>query len=52
MERMDEILSHWVSKIETFPEGLRERQETGCCASDTFPYAGDVNSPGHELPPE
>ena len=48
MERMDEILCYWASKDEAFPEGIRTREETGCC--DVDGYMGAVGEPGHVIP--
>jgi hypothetical protein len=28
---MDQVLTYWISRIGEFPEGLRKREETGCC---------------------
>jgi hypothetical protein len=28
---MDKVLTYWASRIGEFPEGLRNREETGCC---------------------
>jgi hypothetical protein len=45
MERMDEILCHWASKGEAFPEGIRAREETGCCFTGVLETTAGPHDP-------
>jgi len=37
---MDKILSYWAEKEDAFPEAMRMREETGCCAVYGFATPG------------
>ena len=42
---MDKILSYWAEKEESFPEGIRTRKETGCCAVFGYATPGENGEP-------
>lgn len=50
--RLDEVLAKWHSDLEAFPEAMRTREETGCCATYGV-YAGGAPhaAPGAGKPP-
>ena len=44
-KEMDKILSYWAEKEDAFPEAMRMREETGCCAVYGFATPGENGEP-------